>query len=343
MNKMFITLCLLVVCHSANAQQDRHRIAREFKADTAMVHDPVMAYEDGTYYLYSTGMGIQMMTSKDRKTWTFHPEPVMKTVPSWTRDSVPEFRNHVWAPDIIRWHGKWWLTYACSSFAKNTSAIGLLTNKTLNPNSPDYEWKDEGAIICSQKLRDNWNAIDPNIIIDDNDEPWLNFGSFWGGIQLVKLDSTMHIAQPLVQKTIAARFNQTLQEKPGDNAIEAPFIWRHGDYYYLFVSFDYCCRGMKSTYKVAYGRSKSIEGPYLDRESKDMANGGGTILVEGDKKEFEAIGHSAMCTTAEGFDIFLCHAYSVALGGQSILFQRKIDWSSGWPEFTCCSQPTCER
>ena len=65
-----------------------------------MTHDPVMAYEDSTYYLFCTGVGIQQMTSKDRKTWTVLPEPVMTVMPQWTRDSVPGFTHHVWAPDV---------------------------------------------------------------------------------------------------------------------------------------------------------------------------------------------------------------------------------------------------
>ena len=38
--------------------------------DTPFVHDPVMAYENGKYYLYCTGHGITQMTSTDRKQWT---------------------------------------------------------------------------------------------------------------------------------------------------------------------------------------------------------------------------------------------------------------------------------
>ena len=42
--------------------------------DTPMVHDPVMAFEDGKYYLYCTGHGITQMTSTDRHHWTIKPD-----------------------------------------------------------------------------------------------------------------------------------------------------------------------------------------------------------------------------------------------------------------------------
>lgn len=305
-------------------------------AQSPMVHDPVMAYEDGTYYLFATGHGIQQMTSRDCKTWTVSPQPVMTVIPQWTRDSVPGFTNHVWAPDIIRWHDRWWLAYSCSTFGKNGSAIGLLSSSSLK--SPI--WNDEGCIVTSREQRDNWNAIDPNFIIDEDDQPWLVWGSFWDGIQIARLDTTMHLAKGEIPRTIARRYSpKDLNRMPnptsqyaGTNAIEAPFIMKHGGYYYLFVSWDYCCMGSKSTYRVVVGRSKMVDGPYVDRDGEDMREGGGTPVIAGDKKEFEALGHCA-AYHYDDKDIFICHGYSIAHNGASILVQRPIRWTAdGWPE-----------
>ena len=344
MNKMLFTMALAAIVQTANAQGPRRGFQREaFQTDSPMVHDPVMAKEGDTYYIYATGMGIQQMTSKDRKTWTVLPQPVMTVIPGWTTDSVPGFGSHVWAPDVIQWHGRWWMAYSCSTFGKNGSAIGLLSSRSLAANL----WKDEGCIVCSHDWKedgegktsgDNWNAIDPNFVIDDKDNPWLIWGSFWDGIQLARLDTTMHLAtKPM---TIARRYSpddQNAAENPtsrfaGRNAIEAPFIFRHGDYYYLFVSWDYCCRGAKSNYRVAVGRSKQVSGPYLDRNGKDMLVGGGTIFLEGDKKEWEAAGHCAVYTF-DGEDVFICHGYSATHNGAAMLIQRPISWTAdGWPE-----------
>ena len=327
-----------------HSQEPRRQGPRReaFLTDTPMVHDPVMAKEDDTYYIYSTGRGIQQMTSKDRKTWTVLPQPVMTVIPGWTTDSVPGFSSHVWAPDVIQWHGRWWMAYSCSTFGKNGSAIGLLSSRSLADNL----WKDEGCIVASHDWKvnadgttsgNNWNAIDPNFVIDDNDQPWLVWGSFWDGIQLARLDSTMHASWP---RTIARRYDpnyKPTEENPtskyaGTNAIEAPFIFKHGGYYYLFVSWDYCCRGAKSNYRVAVGRSKTVEGPYLDRNGKDMAMGGGTLFLEGDKKEWEAAGHCA-AYTFDGEDVFICHGYSTTRNGAALLIQRPISWTAdGWPE-----------
>lgn len=301
----------------------RGHMRHTFTTDTIAVHDPVMAYEGGVYHLFSTGHGLQHATSTDRRTWTVHSEPVIARVPQWARDSVPDLRNHLWAPDVVRYRGRWWLAYSCSTFGKNTSAIALASADTLAPGA---EWRDEGPLVCSREGRDNWNAIDPCLVIDDDGQPWMAFGSFWGGIQLTRLDTTMHVAEPRRLLTIARR-----RDDGKGGPIEAPFIFRRGDFYYLFVSWDYCCRGMESTYKVAVGRSRSVAGPYTDRDGKDMSEGGGTLVIEGDKREFEAAGHSA-AYSFNGEDIFICHGYSVGRNGEAILIQRTIDWTDdGWP------------
>jgi arabinan endo-1,5-alpha-L-arabinosidase len=323
MNKLIIICMLSGLCVMAMAQRPQ------------LVHDPVMACEDGTWHLYCTGMGIQHMTSADRTSWTVAPQPVMTVIPQWTHDSVPGFRQHVWAPDVIQWHGRWWLAYSCSTFGKNGSAIGLLSTRKLSAAL----WNDEGCIVASRENRDNWNAIDPCFVIDGDDQPWLVWGSFWDGIQLAPLDTTMHLKDGCASKTIARRYAPAAKgvapnptsKFAGTNAIEAPFIFRHDGYYYLFVSWDYCCQGSKSNYRVAVGRSRSVGGPYLDSKGIDMRYGGGDLFLEGDKKEFEAAGHCAVYHV-DGHDIFICHGYSIAHDGAPVLIQRTVNWTpDGWP------------
>ena len=285
MRKSAISVMLLALGTTLTVQGQQHsKRALPFTTETPMVHDPVMAKEGDTYYIFATGMGIQKMTSTDRQNWTVHPEPAMTVIPKWTHDSVPGFTHHVWAPDVIQWHGRWWLAYSCSTFGRNGSTIGLLSTRSLASSL----WDDEGCIVTSREKRDNWNAIDPNFVIDDNDQPWLVWGSFWDGIQIARLDTTMHIAKGEKPRTVARRYNlnnkdakNALPINPnppknptsdfaGPNAIEAPFILKHDGWYYLFVSWDYCCQGAKSNYRVAVGRSKTVDGPYLIRGRRPL-------------------------------------------------------------------------
>lgn len=312
-----------------------------FDTTKPFTHDPVMAVEDGIYYIYSTGHNISVMTSVDRHTWHVKRNGLLTEIPQWTHDSVPGFTNHIWAPDIIRWQGRWLLAYSCSTFGKNTSAIGLLSASSLAL----ADWRDEGCLVASRTDRDNWNAIDPNFVEDSDGRLWLTWGSFWDGIQMAPLKAVddgqggQSLRLDDYPRTIARRYYndapQGLQNPTsahaGVNAIEAPFIMKHGAYYYLFVSWDYCCRGMESNYRVVVGRSPNIAGPYIDRQGKPMYDGGGTPVIAGDKKTFEAIGHCAAYTLPTGQDIFIAHGYSIKDDGQPLLVERRIKWIDGWP------------
>ena len=64
MKRLIVCLTLMNLCAWAMAQGHRRNFVA-FETQAPMVHDPVMAWEDSTYYMYCTGMGIQQMTSKD--------------------------------------------------------------------------------------------------------------------------------------------------------------------------------------------------------------------------------------------------------------------------------------
>lgn len=296
------------------------------------IHDPVMAQEDDTYYLFSTGPGITFYSSRDLTTWELRGR-VFPGEPVWARDVAPTFNGHIWAPDIVFHEGKYFLYYSVSAFGKNTSAIGVTINQTLNPDSPNYAWQDQGIVIRSVPNRDLWNAIDPNVAFDEQGTPWLSFGSFWGGLKLVKLATNLtEVAEPQEWHSIAKRERSVLVDDTvaAPAAIEAPFIFHHGEHYYLFVSWDYCCRGANSTYKLMVGRSTDIRGPYLDKDGKDMAKGGGTLLLAGDP-DWPGLGHNS-AYTFNGQDFLVFHAYETADNGLQKLKIAELTWDiDDWP------------
>lgn len=302
------------------------------------VHDPVMIEQDGTYYLFSTGRGVAVWTSNDMRAWERR-DPVFEEAPAWTDRVVPDFRNHIWAPDVAFHDGTYYLYYSVSSFGKNTSAIGVATNTTLDPSDPAYEWVDRGPVVRSVPGRDMWNAIDPNLAFDEEGTPWLAFGSFWRGLKLVRMnDNLTELAHPQEWHTVAARHRYwKLDERDaGDalnGAIEAPFIFKKDGYYYLFVSWDRCCRGEESTYKIVVGRSRDITGPYVDRLGQKMVHGGGSLVVKGieGSERWAAFGHNS-AYTFDGTDYLVFHAYDVTDEGRSKLIVREIEWDDeGWP------------
>lgn len=299
--------------------------------DLPITHDPVIAKQGDTYYLFCTGPGITSFTSKDLKTWK-QAESVFAEEPEWARDVAPEFNGHIWAPDISLYKGTYYLYYSVSAFGKNTSAIGLVTNTTLNPEDQNYKWIDQGVVIQSVPNRDMWNAIDPNLIFDKNGTAWLSFGSFWNGLKIVKMnDDLKMLAQPEEWHTIARRDRSVYLDDSdaGDAALEGPFIFKKDAYYYLFLSWDYCCRKENSTYKLVVGRSKSVIGPYVDKEGKELNKGGGTLVIEGNKNWY-GVGHNSVFTF-DGKDYSFMHGYDASDRGLPKLIVKEITWVDGWP------------
>lgn len=295
------------------------------------VHDPVMIKQDSVYYLFCTGMGISVFSSTNLRDWNKE-KPVFDKAPEWAVKAVPGYRGHTWAPDISFHNGQYYLYYACSAFGKNTSVIGVAVNKTLHPSSPDFKWNDMGKVVQSVPGRDMWNAIDPNLAFDENNTPWLVFGSFWNGIKLVQLNNNLtSIAEPEKWYTVATRIKElpAADTSAGDDAIEAPFIYKKDKYYYLFVSWDYCCRGVNSTYKVVVGRSEKMTGPYLDKNGVKMVSGGGSLVAEGDKNWY-GVGHCAVYTF-DGSDYIIYHGYDASDNGRSKLIIHTLSWQDGWP------------
>ncbi|MFA9388609.1 MAG: arabinan endo-1,5-alpha-L-arabinosidase [Prolixibacteraceae bacterium] len=297
-----------------------------------IVHDPVAIEADGKYYMYSTGVGIASWISNDLENWQFLTQ-VFNPIPEWAKQKVPKFNGNIWAPDVSFHNGTYYLYYSISSFASNRSCIGVATNESLDPENKNYQWIDHGPIIESVPGRDMWNAIDPNLVFDENNEPWMAFGSFWNGLKIVKLNQDLiSVAEPKEWHTIASRQrDMDLDETdPGNAAIEAPFIFKKQDEYYLFVSFDLCCRGEHSTYNVRVGRSKSVTGPYFDREGVSLLKGGGTVVIKGDESYYGQ-GHNSVYTF-QNKDYMFCHGYDIKDKGKPKLITHELIWDSeGWP------------
>lgn len=309
-----------------------HRRARALQATSVLqlqgailnVHDPVMIKQDDAYYLFSTGVGIPVRRSTDMQTWRVaRGGTVFQQMPSEAWAYVPA-ADSLWAPDISYFNGRYHLYYSISTFGSNHSAIGLATNQTLHYTDENYRWVDHGIVVKSQST-DFYNAIDPNLIIDQVGAPWLAFGSHWGGIKLMRLDYATGKAstEDTTLYAIAAR-----SEHP--RAIEAPFIIRRGGFYYLFVSFDQCCNGINSTYNVRVGRAEAITGPYLDRDGVSMLEDGGTLLLTTEGR-WRGPGHNAVFSE-NGQDYIVYHAYDAVQGGTPTLRINRLEWDDdGWP------------
>ncbi|MBM0278299.1 arabinan endo-1,5-alpha-L-arabinosidase [Micromonospora sp. STR1s_6] len=278
------------------------------------VHDPtVVKRPTGGYLMVHTGNNVAIKTSPDRTNWRNAGAAFPGGAP-WTLPYTNGGSN-LWAGDISFHNGQYWLYYSASSFGSNRSAIFLATS----PTGASGSWTNRGLVIES-RTSDNFNAIDPNLVVDDQGRWWLSFGSFWSGLKLVQVNPSNGLRLDGTIRSIAGR---------GGGAIEAPYIFKHGSYYYLWVSWDMCCRGASSTYRVMVGRSTSITGPYRDRSGRDMNAGGGTEVLAG-HDNVRGPGHQAVIGDTDG-DVLIYHYYN-ASNGAALLGINRIGYdSAGWP------------
>ncbi len=295
------------------------------------VHDPAILRDGGTYYLFTTGhVGdaegiVPMRTSPNLVDWTLR-GAVFPALPGWAATTIPGTRG-LWAPDISKTNGEFRLYYSVSTFGSNRSAIGLSTATQLDPSAPASGWTDKGLVFESNTT-DDFNAIDPNIFTDADGQQWMAFGSFWSGIKMIAID-------PATGLRLAGDSTvHSLARRPNPGAVEAPFVIRRGQYYYLFVSFDSCCQGSNSTYNTVVGRATSPTGPYLDRDGDPMLQGGGTPILasgQGSGSRYVGRGHVAILQDSDQ-DYIVYHAYDTQLNGAPTLRIRRLTWSAdGWP------------
>jgi len=289
------------------------------------VHDPVMIKQGDTYYMFSTGMGIEIQSSKDKVHWVSSGSVFPKgAMPTWHKELIPEQKGHLWAPDIHFRDGKYHLYYSVSAWMNFNSGIGYATNTTLDPKNPNYRWIDKGLVISAKNGGDGVNVIDPNVFVQKNGKVWLLYGSYQAGLRLVELNPSTGLLK---------------NELHPDRTIlttalgEGVFLLQSKGYYYIFASRGRCCAGVQSTYQVVIGRSKKIQGPYLSKEGKSWVDNNYTLFLPGDYDQ-PGKGHNGFITE-NGITSIVYHAYTRSAGGASLLcIQPLFEGKDGWPTLT---------
>ena len=285
------------------------------------IHDPsTILYRDGRYWCFSTGTGVQAMSSADLQEWQLLP-PLFAEPPEWVAQVVPGHRGHFWAPDVIERDGRYFVYYSVSAFGKRTSAIALASSPSLDPAAADYHWTDHGIVVQSYQSND-YNAIDPSVLAAPDGRLWLAFGSYWSGIKLIELD-------PATGKRIAP--DSPMYSLARNAEIEAATLYFHDGFYYLFVNWGSCCRGVNSTYNIRVGRSREATGPYIDRDGVDLLEGGGSLVL-GALGDAIGPGHAGLFDFG-GQPMISYHYYAANRRGRPQLGVNRLTWDAeGWPQ-----------
>ena len=328
-----VLFTLYLLCSASGNAQQAYKLSGDFRG----THDPSIIKQGSTWYGFATGKSpdggqFAVRCSPDLKQWKLCGH-VFDSIPPWVREVSPGTVD-LWAPDISIYQAQYRLYYAYSLFGKNLSGIGLATNSTLDQKDAKYKWVDQGLVVKSTE-QDDHNAIDPNFIVDAKGQSWLAFGSFWGGIKLIRLNAEGKASAEDTKVYALASREQPANPAPARpglppdwQAVEAPFLTRHDGYYYLFVSWDLCCKGAKSTYRTMVGRAREVTGPYMDEDGRAMTQGGGTELLGANGTWVGPGGESVLLGSPD--DLLAFHAYD-AKSGKPALQISTLSWINGWP------------
>jgi arabinan endo-1,5-alpha-L-arabinosidase len=313
---------LFLLVTPLHASEPQPRLAGDTR-----IHDPSIIEVGGKFVAFGTGEqgryrgAIRAKTSPDGVNWT-DAGSVAEGVPDWAEERLGYRPHNIWAPSISRRGGTFFLYYCLSSFGVNTSAIGLMTSTSFDAATPGQGWLDQGLVLMSD-IGDDFNAIDPFRIDASDGRAFLSFGSFWSGIKLREL-------APENGKLIRADTPVIALAGRQGGAIEASSVLEREGKFYLFVSFDQCCKGAASTYNIRVGRADRIEGPYLDKDGKEMLRGGGSLLLATTGR-FSGPGGQEALKTSKG-EMLAYHYYDGDDGGAAKLQFSPIGWSpDGWP------------
>jgi len=296
--------------------------------------------KDGWWYAYGTsdplheGEGtahvLPMAKSRDLVSWQYVGD-AMTTRPAWADTA----RNAaLWAPDIRYVNGEYRLYYVVTETTvtdePNDNAIGMATAPT--PTGP---WTDSGGPVVGPRRGGagepgnfQW-TFDPSAVTGPDGSQWLFYGSYYGGIWVTQLsaDGRRAVGEP----TMVAI----------DNKFEGAYAVQRGGWWYLFASTANCCAGPTTGYSVQVGRSRSITGPYVDRQGVSLttSRAGGTPTLVQNGNRWIGAGHNAVATDVAGQDWIVYHAIDRAdpyLDGTDGINERpmlmdRLDWVDGWP------------
>ncbi len=287
--------------------------------------DPtVIRAADGYFYLYATEdtYNMPIMRSRNLVDWRF-----VRTV--FSAATRPDFEpgGGLWAPDINYVDGKYIIYYSMSVWGgQMTCGIGVAV-----ADRPEGPFTDAKMLFRStgQGGIGVQNSIDP-CYVEDEGHKYLFWGSF-NGIYGIELSDDGLSVKPGAGK-----------RKVAGNWFEATYIHKKDGYYYLFASIGSCCNGANSTYETVVGRSKSLFGPYVNKNGETMLNNKFEYFIRSNSN-FVGNGHNSRIVTDDaGIEWVLYHGYDRKDPHGRKLFLDEVKWTSdGWP-FISGNSPSSE-
>jgi len=295
--------------------------------------DPaVILAPDGYYYAYGTQtlrdgqwINIQVARSADLVHWEQLGDALPEK-PDWARET-----QDFWAPSLIYDGTTYFMYYSATPDVCHEPLRGHAL-AVATSSSPAGPFVDMGMPLL---LGASFEFIDPMAYDDPVTGKHL---LYWGsGFQPIKVQELAHDRMSFAPDSSPINLIWPNGEKGAfPRLVEAAWLIRHDDFYYLFYSGDNCC-GPDAEYGVMVARSESAMGPFITLE---LAKGVPHSLMLFKSERWLAPGHNCIVEDKAGDAWIIYHAIDVKrprqtqddeINSRRILLIDKIEWRDGWP------------
>lgn len=283
--------------------------------------DPSVLRVGDVFYCYSTDNNCNILRSEDLVNWK-------KVGTAFTKDTRPAWmlrddgsKPFIWAPCCVCVDGKYHLYYSVSKgIGLDASGFGVAVS-----DSPEGPFVDQGPIVQKNDGCGTGGNID-QFYWEEGGVKYIIWGSHQGIFISELTDDGLALKQPGSPDGITTIIG------PG---WEAPYLYKKGGYYYMFLSKGTCCKGEESTYNVQVGRATSLMGPYRNKKGEDLLEVKGSFKMLESNAYAVGPGHNAEIMTDDaGDEWFIYHSYVRGYADEykRVLFVDKLTWDEeGWP------------
>ncbi len=260
---------------------------------------------DGTYYLYHTGKGFPVYTSKDLVLWTSMGKSMPGTGYKWAE-------KNFWAPEVVKSGNKYYLHYT-SAPEDGILQIGMaIANTPLGPfvdvnNQPFYETGDKGI-------------LDSHLFFDEDGKVYMYFSNAmstntvgdqrYSEIWVIEVNPDLSGVKGTAKMLIKPEQTWEYNTNKGDFWNEGAVVVKKQGIYYLMYSANCFCAG---SYSVGYATSENPLGPFVkyannpvlsNEPYRNVVSGPGhhSVTSSPDGKEMIIVYHSHMDIIQAGGD-----------------------------------------
>ncbi len=245
-NVSWVGALLLAGALAGAVAQAENPVSNRFNAD------PSPHYFNGRFYLYATNdqdnsgkywdsTDWRVFSSKDLAHWVDDGSFLSVTAFKWARPDAK-----AWAPEAAYRNGRYYF-YA----PVGGDRIGVAVS--AKPEGPFIDARTDALVDKARDPNAGDEPIDPAVLIDDDGQAYLVFGTRVPKIVKLKPDM-IHTDGPIRNIAIEGFPTDDPKKKYG----EAPFLHKHNGLYYF--SFSTGWPG-----QIVYATSKNPEGPYVYR------------------------------------------------------------------------------